>query len=228
MKKEKIELGNFEVKSTVLRISDPCYNENVWCAGTVSNVLPGLWKARVTKIDLEDGWGNRCRKIVAVHTDFSKTDFMVEQLPIDVGVDSGQAGIFDDQLYQVDYDEDYIEKGQVEYEQKSDLWRAKENLPLYRDMLEMSRITCTDQLPFWEQRVKEAEEILSRGEAFDYSEATKTRDWYEICCDKTLSNIGAGVIRGGVVSSSGYGDGSYRAFAAYNKEKQVVGVKILF
>lgn len=56
----------------------------------------------------------------------------------------------------------------------------------------------------------------------------RTRDWYEICCDKSCSNIGAGVIRNGVVSSSGYGDGGYQTYIIYNSDGKVIGIKLQF
>lgn len=52
--------------------------------------------------------------------------------------------------------------------------------------------------------------------------------WYSSCCDLTLTDLGAGVINGGVVSSSGFGDGGYVAFVARNSEGKVVGVQIVF
>lgn len=40
--------------------------------------------------------------------------------------------------------------------------------------------------------------------------------WYDLCCDRTLNGVGAGVIPFGAVSSSGVGDGYYNALAAYH------------
>jgi len=51
--------------------------------------------------------------------------------------------------------------------------------------------------------------------------------WYSICCDRTLSEVGAGVIPWGVVSSSGYGDGSYDAYYL-EQDGKVVAIAIDF
>ncbi len=51
--------------------------------------------------------------------------------------------------------------------------------------------------------------------------------WYSLCCEKTLSDAGAGVVPFGAVSSSGLGDGAYEWFLWKEKE-EVVGVKVLF
>ena len=52
--------------------------------------------------------------------------------------------------------------------------------------------------------------------------------WYSICCDRTMSNDGFGVIPLGVVSSSGYGDGSYPSYGIKNEEGEYVGFATMF
>ncbi len=52
--------------------------------------------------------------------------------------------------------------------------------------------------------------------------------WYSMCCQHTLSERSAGVIPGGAVSESGYGDGAYECFYRVNPNDEVVGVKIVF
>jgi len=49
--------------------------------------------------------------------------------------------------------------------------------------------------------------------------------WYSFCCDRTLAEMGAGVIPGGAVSSSGYGDGVYTC-STVKSEKKVIGILI--
>lgn len=223
MKKELIDLGTFEVVSGVLRLSDPCYDKKTWCAGSVDNVLNGTWKSQVVK-KTEDNWGHRCRKLIAVHESFTKETCTFKKLKIDVGVDSGQAGIFDDKFYQVNYDEDCRLVGNLEYEHNMyNNHRQRLDKDMYKMLAENAQTEASRQ-----QYLKIVKEIEAGPPKIDYSKAELTKDWYEVCSDKSLSNIGAGVIRGGVVSSSGYGDGSYTAYAAYNQDNQVVGIKILF
>ena len=52
--------------------------------------------------------------------------------------------------------------------------------------------------------------------------------WYSICCDRTLGKEQFGVIPLGVVSSSGYGDGSYDTYGVKNAEGQYVGFATMF
>ena len=37
-------LGEFELTGPNLRVSDPCYERNVWCCGVLSNCVVGTWK----------------------------------------------------------------------------------------------------------------------------------------------------------------------------------------
>ena len=104
---EFIDLGEFEMTSPVMRVSDPCYERDVWCCGTVDHCKLGTWEAGVLKTD-EGEWGTRCAVLAVRHKD-TGPDFnvirsgnvrkmtckCVEQ-PFEVGVDSGQAGFFDD------------------------------------------------------------------------------------------------------------------------------------
>lgn len=53
--------------------------------------------------------------------------------------------------------------------------------------------------------------------------------WYSLCCDRTLgSKIGAGIIPYGVVSSSGYGDGSYRCLTQRDADGYVIAIRVVF
>jgi len=52
--------------------------------------------------------------------------------------------------------------------------------------------------------------------------------WYSICCDRTLAGDSWGVIPLGVVSSSGYGDGSYDTYGIQNGEGEYVAFATFF
>ena len=38
---------SFEVKSGALRVTDPCYDMETWCAGTLESVKNGKWFAQL-------------------------------------------------------------------------------------------------------------------------------------------------------------------------------------
>lgn len=154
------ELGTFQVKSGEMMVSDPCYSRDTWCQGILKNVKNGEWVAYVEKGQTD--WGNRCWSVYVVHSDYPQTNHFTQRVEFEVGVDSGQAGFFDNAKYHGGEDR-YGEDG-----------------------------------------------------------------WYDICCKATLdSKLGANVIDGGVVSSSGFGDGSYHCHVA-KIGNQIIGAKITF
>jgi hypothetical protein len=52
--------------------------------------------------------------------------------------------------------------------------------------------------------------------------------WYSMCCELTLSGTSGGVFTGGVVTTSGKGDGGYEYFLSRSSDGHVVGVKVHF
>jgi hypothetical protein len=158
IKNKEIEyIGQFDVKSGVLRVSDPCYSKDTWCAGVIEDVKNGVWDAYIKKID------NRVGELIIYYSKSTQNDIKnanwIEQ-SIDVGVDSGQCGIFDNSLYPDNKTGEYGDED----------------------------------------------------------------TFYGKCCELTNP---CGTLDFGVVSSSGYGDGSYTCYTIEN-EKGVFGVKIIF
>ena len=89
---EQIWLGK------TVRVSDPCYGTKVWCAGTIDNVKEGLYNIEV-KISDEGKWGKRVKSLTVVHADYKDSLVFNKSAPFEVGVDSGQAGIYDESYY---------------------------------------------------------------------------------------------------------------------------------
>lgn len=88
-----ITLGN------KVRVSDPCYGTDTWCAGEVDNVLEGKYVVDIETSD-EGMWGTRVKFLRAIHTDHAdKMLLFCNVAPFEVGVDSGQAGIYDAEYY---------------------------------------------------------------------------------------------------------------------------------
>lgn len=104
MYNDGIHLGEFEVTSGRLRVTDPCYNKDTWCAG-VLDVLNGTWGAFVETSD-EGGWGVRVASINIFNKEYEHKAHSWSLTNIDVGVDSGQAGFFDDAKYPEDPHQD--------------------------------------------------------------------------------------------------------------------------
>jgi len=73
-------------------VSDPCYTPDTWCQTKLDNVLPGLYNVEVERHDEGTGWGVRVSSITVIHKDYEDTDDWEQHS--EVGVDSGQCGVF--------------------------------------------------------------------------------------------------------------------------------------
>lgn len=91
-------IGEFTLGSSKLRVTDPCYDRETWCSGILT-ARPGKWSARI-KVSDEKMWGLRNAELLVAHENYNPSEnaVWVEQ-EFSVGVDSGQAGFFDDALY---------------------------------------------------------------------------------------------------------------------------------
>jgi len=89
--------------SNEVMVSDPCYTVPTWCQHKLTDVLPGEYQCMVQKFD-DLYWGNRCSFIIAVHKDYNTEDKLNwrKVSTADIGVDSGQAGIFSMETYRKD------------------------------------------------------------------------------------------------------------------------------
>jgi hypothetical protein len=157
-------IGEFEVTSGKLFVTDPCYERGTWCAGTLDNVSKGTWQAYAVMGDR----GNRVMQL-SIRKKGTRGDIGAwNKENIDVGVDSGQAGFFDVDHY-----------------------------PASKDV---------------------------QGE---YGEEDT---FYGKCCKITLdeNGVGGGTLEHGVVSSSGWGDGSYFCYTFRNKAGELVAAAIDF
>ena len=91
----KINLG----KSVI--VTDPSYNTETWCQAKLDNVKEGQYITHCEIVDT-DGWGKRCSLLIASHSSYNVNNLNWEVYPEEIGVDSGQAGIFDMAYYRKD------------------------------------------------------------------------------------------------------------------------------
>ena len=93
-------------------VSDPCYGLGTWCQGVLENVLPGVYDCNVEYSD-EDMWEIRVSAIEVTHESCKGKFIQLECEDFEVGVDSGQAGIFDYEYY-AKYHKDSTEREHVD------------------------------------------------------------------------------------------------------------------
>lgn len=93
---ETISLGTFSITSGQIIAADPRHG-GPRCGGTLSPVRRGTWRAAVLTVpgDKFDPPGTRrVARLTAHHEDASPGDSW-ERAPFDVGVDNGNAGLWD-------------------------------------------------------------------------------------------------------------------------------------
>jgi hypothetical protein len=82
-------------------VSDPCYTEPTWCQIKLDDVKPGNYNAYHKEHDCGD-WGVRSSMLLVIHQDHTEDELEWDQEDGEVGVDSGQAGIFSYETYRKD------------------------------------------------------------------------------------------------------------------------------
>lgn len=122
------EIGTFTLSSGTMRISDPCYDKTVWCSGAIPNCVTGEWQAGVAYYN-DAMWGRRVALLTAKaacsEVVFNLVDdlYALELAPFEVGVDSGQAGMYDDASYGLDSTvEDLPEPDEIYGDEPGSLW----------------------------------------------------------------------------------------------------------
>ena len=97
MYNDGVHLGQFEITSGRMIVTDPCYDKGTWCAG-ILDAVNGTWDAYLGVTDAGT-WGMRVTEIEVHHSKESHHSIPWENVEFEVGVDSGQAGFFDESLY---------------------------------------------------------------------------------------------------------------------------------
>lgn len=95
--------------------------QNMWCQGVLNGVKDGKWKALVERTDEDPLWGSRIKELITYHESYDiehLSDAEVEECGFTVGVDSGQAGIFDFNTYR----NDQIAEGFARTKEPGDAW----------------------------------------------------------------------------------------------------------
>ena len=190
----KIKLGN------KVMVSDPCYGLGTWCQGVLENVLPGTYNCEVEYSD-EGDWGTRVAAIEVVHENYD--GFIVfDSEDFEVGVDSGQAGIFDYEYY-AKHHMDCKERPHVD-----DDW--------YDRVCELTCKSVTN--PNYEEfDWGSTDDLMERYETYKRSEK----------CWRYIQQLTADQIDElGFVSSSGFGDGSYTCWTARGEDNRIIAIRI--
>lgn len=154
------QIGSIELHGTCF-ITDPCYSTDAWCQEYLNKIAIGTYNCFYSVGEIK-GWGPRVSaiKILLNGLENSESSLKRRVLSYNIGVDSGQAGIFEGHYYEV-------------------------NQP--------------------------------------------QKEWYEKVCRITLDKPCVGIIDNkGIVAESGIGDGLYTLYGYFNKERDLVGLLLVF
>ena len=200
MKTKRYKLGEIKLKDSVY-VSDPCYSLGTWCQALVDNLKPGKYIGYMKKADFGPGGfgGIRVTDIWITHTDYPHL-YPVKILDetIDIGVDSGQAGIYDREYYEKHHTPELNER-----------WYDKQFNLIYEYDIKGKKFR--EPCPVINKKTNKLEWV--------YPDPKKP---------KQERRLGIVMDRKGVVSLSGFGDGSYDLYARKNKEGQIIGLRINF
>lgn len=97
MIREKMDLGTIRY-GTRVRVSDPCYKMDTWCAGTLDNVLPGTYLC-TAEIAHTGKRGGFVSSLLVRHANYPEASPNEPVTGFEVGVDSGQLGFFDEEYF---------------------------------------------------------------------------------------------------------------------------------
>lgn len=85
-------METFEITSGKMKVTDPCYDMDTWCAKELNNVKNGVWHAKHEVLD------GRVAVLMVLHESvitLNEKKFKWRLRSSEIGVDSGQAGFFD-------------------------------------------------------------------------------------------------------------------------------------
>lgn len=224
----KVKIGEYIQESDKVFVSDPSYEyiKREHEPGSflmklnlvINNVLDGKWDVNLMIKDYEK---ERNAELVCIHKNVSYDSNNILKLNWikkgTIGVDSGQAGIYDLKYYRDDNvvykisDTDAISDNNIDYNSQSDYNVSSD----YRHNSESQSAT----------------ELQSevRTETQTETDNNIGEEWYSMNSKLTLKPTDyAGAIPFGAVSSSGYGDGTYNVYVIKNNNSDIVGIKIIF
>lgn len=209
------EIKSFEVSSGNLRVTDPCYKMDVWCAGTLSNVPNGLWHAQVSfhKDEQEtEQWLSFAKK---------HYELMVNRLK-EAGM-SNDHGFFDLERQQYESDVERIKNHPGRVAQLRIAFNAADLAkPLDLSTMQNSKIDVgvdSGQVGFFDLR--EYENLFK----VETDDAVAHDEFYDQVCEAVNPFE---VLGFGVASQTGYGDGGYDCYTRRDKEGNLLEAVIVF
>lgn len=200
----------FSVNSDNLRTTDPCYDMETWCAGTIERVKHGKWDAHVgyhkDSFDMEGIKKRRADLVADVdrHEGTPLESYYASELRRH---DTSVAGYIGRVAYlHIVHSED---NAHFDHESELDSTWVDSGIDVGVD---------SGQAGFFDEAIFKA--VCDAREAKD--------SFYETVCNLTLDDKSFGVTDFGAVSSTGWGDGSYTCMVRRNDHGQAIEALIIY
>lgn len=94
-------IGAFQIVSGEVFVTDPCYDKTAWCQAFLTGVKNGEWHAWIDNRDEQRPGLLRVYHEKTKHSVIA-LDLKWEKIDKEIGVDSGQAGVFDAKFFKDD------------------------------------------------------------------------------------------------------------------------------
>lgn len=216
-------LGTFEVESGRLHVTDPDQSAGSPKIATIP-ARNGTWIAGITTRQA-GAFGGRIARLEIAHCDAEPAGAW-EAVPVEVEVDSGQAGFFDAAHYARNDEVSEFETQHQRDRLLEHIERLKTRPDYQRDMEVIERAAIDPELG--KRPVSELVSVYSPAWMAVSCMARLNQHWYLKCMACTDSEDGAGVLPFGVVSQSGLGDGAYDLFIQRDAEGDAVRAQLVF
>ena len=223
-----------------VRVTETCYDLDVWCAGSLENVKPGEYKTIMREFD-EDDWGIRVGTVEIWHESVEPDYDHLVETDITVGVDSGQAGFADYDYYAAiwnngEHEDFYFDKcvtfGHVDVPlTPEDIDKLEKFEALSKPYIEaMARHFENPEDKALEEK---ANTILKQWTDIERDLADNHRIYFPTTAHvhqtkQQFAHFIATPDCKSVFTSSGYGDGSYTCYVKYDDKGRIVGALIDF
>lgn len=249
------KIGEFITEGKII-VTDPCYD--LTKDRTKLKVKKGLYQSFVMYGSLSNPlfhWdsvpGNyRNSHLIIVHDKYINKKLKFTKTKSHIGVDSGQAGFFNQEYYQKDLDVErellnnryHFFKEQITSDLLDIKWstqalveKDKNDLfaRLKKKCFKNSEIKTIEhfnqEIKIKKESLKRHKQILKNKKYPSYIPLKSSKDFYDIMCDFTCGEFKAGVDNlYGTVSSSGLGDGGYELYVARNTDNEIISCYIEF
>lgn len=204
-------------------ITDPCYEPNIWCQALLENVKPGTWHTEMEKVN-EGVWGTRVSALTVWHSDFDKpTEF--QETDEFIGVDSGQAGVVNyNHFIQLNNNENEKERWYDDIETFIQVRKPLTPAMLYKlEEFKAIRLKMSEYLE--NKQIDQFQELYRQSLDLEYKYGFTPRTIIDSKKDGYEHQLWTD--DKSVITSTGYGDGSYDCSIAKNGD-QIIGIKITY